>query len=83
MVCKVVCIVYSVLRSNVLLTTDEVDDRSGVTASDAVLPSKSSNLHSEDVISFYKVDIITPAQKLLARKLTCDIVPGRSLLVTG
>ncbi|XP_030527544.2 ABC transporter D family member 1 isoform X2 [Rhodamnia argentea] len=57
--------------------------QSGVSASDAILPSKSSNLHSEDVISFYKVDIITPAQKLLARKLTCDIVSGKSLLVTG
>lgn len=68
---------------NVLLTTDEVDGQSGVSASDAILPSTSSNLHSEDIISFHKVDIITPAQKLLARKLTCDIVSGKSLLVTG
>ncbi|KAK9078104.1 hypothetical protein SSX86_002161 [Deinandra increscens subsp. villosa] len=36
-----------------------------------------------DGISFLEVDIITPTQKLLARKLTCDIVPGRSLLLTG
>ncbi|XP_051117448.1 ABC transporter D family member 1-like [Andrographis paniculata] len=36
-----------------------------------------------DIISFSKVDIITPNQKMLARKLTCDIVSGRSLLVTG
>ncbi|XP_048139310.1 ABC transporter D family member 1-like isoform X2 [Rhodamnia argentea] len=57
--------------------------QSGVSASDAILPSKSSNRRSEDVISFYKVDVITPAQKLLARKLTCDIVSGKSLLVTG
>ncbi|KAI9165040.1 hypothetical protein LWI28_006462 [Acer negundo] len=41
------------------------------------------NLHSEDVISFSKLDIITPAQKLLARQLTCEILPGKSLLVTG
>lgn len=66
-----------------MLTTDEVDGQSGVSASDAMLPSKSSNLHSEDGISFYKVDIITPTQKLLAMKLTCDIVSGKSLLVTG
>lgn len=47
------------------------------------LPSKRGHLPSEDAISFSKVDIITPSQKLLARKLTCDIVPGKSLLVTG
>ncbi|PKI61174.1 hypothetical protein CRG98_018405 [Punica granatum] len=47
------------------------------------LPSKKGHLHSEDAISFSKVDIITPSQKLLARKLTCDIEPGKSLLVTG
>ncbi|KAJ0039996.1 hypothetical protein Pint_26589 [Pistacia integerrima] len=41
------------------------------------------NLYSEDAISFSELDIITPAQKLLARRLTCDIVPGKSLLVTG
>ncbi|KAL5818188.1 hypothetical protein ACOSQ3_022087 [Xanthoceras sorbifolium] len=44
---------------------------------------KRINLHSEDVISFSKLDIITPTQKLLARKLTCEILPGKSLLVTG
>jgi len=38
---------------------------------------------SEDVISFSGMNIITPAQQLLARKLTCDIMPGKSLLVTG
>ncbi|XP_022942560.1 ABC transporter D family member 1-like [Cucurbita moschata] len=41
------------------------------------------DFHSEDVISFSKVDIITPAQKMLAKKLTCDILPEKSLLVTG
>ncbi|GFP84827.1 ABC transporter d family member 1 [Phtheirospermum japonicum] len=45
--------------------------------------SKNTEFHSDDIISFSKVDIITPAQKLLARQLTCDIVPGKSLLVTG
>ncbi|KAG5529449.1 hypothetical protein RHGRI_029992 [Rhododendron griersonianum] len=38
---------------------------------------------STDIISFSKVDIVSPAQKMLATKLTCDVVPGKSLLVTG
>ncbi|KAJ4841526.1 ATP-binding cassette sub- D member 1 [Turnera subulata] len=50
---------------------------------DKVSQSKANDLLSEDSISFSEVDIITPAQKLLARKLTCDIVQGKSLLVTG
>ncbi|GKV25366.1 hypothetical protein SLEP1_g34815 [Rubroshorea leprosula] len=49
----------------------------------AVNMSKSRDLYSEDGISFSKVDIITPAQKLLARQLTCHVVPEKSLLVTG
>lgn len=44
---------------------------------------KRSGFYSEDMISFTEVDIITPGQKMLATKLTCDIVPGKSLLVTG
>ncbi|GAB4843881.1 ATP-binding cassette sub- D member 1 [Ancistrocladus abbreviatus] len=47
----------------------------------------SSTLASDDyfdhMISFSNVDIITPAQKMLARRLTCDIESGKSLLVTG
>ena len=46
-------------------------------------PSKNSELYSEDAISFVEVDIITPAQKLLARQLTFDIGQGKSLLLTG
>ena len=46
------------------------------------LRSKSAEL-SDDIISFSKVDIITPGQKVLARQLECEIVPGKSLLVTG
>ncbi|KAI3802276.1 hypothetical protein L1987_30406 [Smallanthus sonchifolius] len=45
--------------------------------------SQSDGEESNDGISFLEVDIITPGQKLLARKLTCDIVPGKSLLLTG
>ncbi|KAI4383483.1 hypothetical protein MLD38_009316 [Melastoma candidum] len=51
--------------------------------SNAIVSPKRRDLYSEDIISFSKVDIITPAQKLLARKLTCDITPGKSLLMTG
>lgn len=52
------------------------------------LPNTASSLEMseatvEDEISFSEVDIITPGQKLLARKLTCDITPGKSLLLTG
>ncbi|KAL6972819.1 ATP-binding cassette sub- D member 1 [Sarracenia purpurea var. burkii] len=46
-------------------------------------PTQSTESPSNDVISFSKVDIISPAQKMLVRKLTCDILPGKSLLVTG
>ena len=46
-------------------------------------PTKVMDGHSKDVISFSKVDIVTPAQKMLATKLTCDIVCRGSLLVTG
>ncbi|KAI7979314.1 ABC transporter D family member 1 [Camellia lanceoleosa] len=46
-------------------------------------PTKLTESQSNDLISFSKVDIISPSQKLLARKLTCDILPGKSLLVTG
>ncbi|GAB2267048.1 ATP-binding cassette sub- D member 1 [Dionaea muscipula] len=43
---------------------------------------KDNDCH-EDIISFSNVDIVTPAQKMLARRLTCDIEPRKSLLVTG
>lgn len=47
-------------------------------------PSAQGNgIRADDVISFSKVDIVTPSQKLLAKELTCDIDIGKSLLVTG
>ncbi|CAL5323857.1 unnamed protein product [Camellia sinensis] len=46
-------------------------------------PTNLTESQSNDLISFSKVGIISPSQKLLARKLTCDILPGKSLLVTG
>ncbi|PIA50702.1 hypothetical protein AQUCO_01200132v1 [Aquilegia coerulea] len=41
-----------------------------------------SDISTGDIMSFSEVDIITPAQKLLAGKLTCDVLPGKSLLLT-
>ncbi|KAA3461802.1 ABC transporter D family member 1-like [Gossypium australe] len=57
--------------------------QSGYLSTDNLSRSQRTALSAEDVISFAEVDIITPAQKLLARQLTCDVVPGKSLLVTG
>ncbi|PPS05583.1 hypothetical protein GOBAR_AA15060 [Gossypium barbadense] len=57
--------------------------QSGDLSTDNLSRSQRTALSAEDVISFAEVDIITPAQKLLATQLTCDVVPGKSLLVTG
>ncbi|CAL0320367.1 unnamed protein product [Lupinus luteus] len=51
------------------------------TSNGAILPVKDSG--SKDAISFSKVDIVTPNQKILARELTCDIELGESMLITG
>nr|KYP75795.1 ABC transporter D family member 1 [Cajanus cajan] len=56
--------------------------QSGDSINDSITPSM-MDYHAKDAISFSKVDIVTPAQKMLARELTCDIELGRSLLVTG
>ncbi|XXG65186.1 hypothetical protein AAC387_Pa05g2954 [Persea americana] len=66
----------------------EMEELLDAAQSDVPLPDSLSShemngTSAEDVISFSDVDIITPGQKLLARQLTCDIVPGKSLLVTG
>ncbi|KAL7591277.1 hypothetical protein Lser_V15G31842 [Lactuca serriola] len=63
------------LRFLELLDAAQYDENAGT--------SSKSNEESEDVISFSEVDIITPTHNLLARKLTCEIVPGKSLLLTG
>ncbi|KAL9340425.1 hypothetical protein Peur_066644 [Populus x canadensis] len=57
--------------------------QSGDSLNGKLSPSKNSELYSKDAISFMEVDIITPAQKLLARQLTFDIGQGKSLLLTG
>lgn len=61
-----------------LLEAAQCDENAGTSSSSAELHKDSDN-----AISFSEVDIITPTQKLLARKLTCDIVAGKSLLLTG
>ncbi|XP_077248712.1 ABC transporter D family member 1-like [Tasmannia lanceolata] len=50
---------------------------------DSLAASERNDTSAEDFISFSEVDILTPGQKLLAKQLTCDVIPGKSLLVTG
>lgn len=61
-----------------LLEAAQSDENAGTSS-----PSAELHKDSDNGISFSEVDIITPTQKLLARKLTCDIVAGKSLLLTG
>ncbi|XP_020571513.1 ABC transporter D family member 1 [Phalaenopsis equestris] len=66
----------------------ELEELLDVSQSDISLPAASVSsevnvIPKQDIISFSNVDVITPAQKLLAAKLTCDVVQGESLLVTG
>ncbi|KAL6624578.1 hypothetical protein ACP70R_031899 [Stipagrostis hirtigluma subsp. patula] len=49
----------------------------------AVVSSNGISAVSEEIISFHEVDIVTPSQKLLASKLSCNVVPGKGLLLTG
>lgn len=67
------------MKSIILYTVEHAD----ITLPDASMSSEASDAPAQDIISFSKVDIITPSQKLLARCLTCDIEQGKSLLVTG
>ncbi|KAI4345241.1 hypothetical protein L6164_012381 [Bauhinia variegata] len=57
--------------------------QSGDSSSPTMLLTKSRGVNFSDVVSFSEVDIVTPAQKMLANKLKFDIMPGGSLLVTG
>ncbi|CAM0958524.1 unnamed protein product [Alopecurus aequalis] len=50
---------------------------------DTPVPSNAITRASEEIISFHEVDIVTPSQKLLASKLSCNVVQGKSLLLTG
>lgn len=53
------------------------------TSPDAAMLAITIGSPNDDIISFQGVDIMTPAQKLLARQLSCDVIQGKSLLVTG
>lgn len=72
-----VCFVWYYLEAN------EIVGESGDWLTEKLSPFKESDSDGQDAISFVDVDIITPAQKLLARQLRCDVVQGKSLLVTG
>ncbi|KAL0739611.1 hypothetical protein Bca4012_015821 [Brassica carinata] len=61
----------------------ELDEFLDASQSGVTSENHTSRLDSQDRISFSEVDIITPAQKLMASKLSCEIVAGKSLLVTG
>ncbi|KAG9141848.1 hypothetical protein Leryth_013966 [Lithospermum erythrorhizon] len=62
---------------------EELLDASQCEGSNTSSSSRMVDSQSDGIISFSKVDIVTPVQKLLARQLSCDIEPGKSLLVTG
>ncbi|CAL9228505.1 unnamed protein product [Arabidopsis halleri] len=61
----------------------ELDEFLDASQSGVTSENHTSRLDSQDLLSFSEVDIITPAQKLMASKLSCEIVSGKSLLVTG
>jgi len=48
-----------------------------------MVSSNAINAASDGIISFHEVDIVTPSQKILASKLSCNVVQGKSLLLTG
>ncbi|KAJ4898699.1 ABC transporter D family member 1 [Raphanus sativus] len=61
----------------------ELDEFLDASQSGVNSENRTRRLDSQDRISFSEVDIITPAQKLMASQLSCEIVAGKSLLVTG
>ncbi|KAK6925519.1 ABC transporter-like, ATP-binding domain [Dillenia turbinata] len=70
------------IKEDLLIITSKVPGTDFILTGPQSLAERTT-LQSEDAISFSEVDIITPSQKMLARKLTCDIVPGKSMLLTG
>ncbi|KAF8674398.1 hypothetical protein HU200_048229 [Digitaria exilis] len=61
----------------------ELEELLQAAQSNPAVPSNAINAASEEIISFRHVDIVTPSQKLLASRLSCDVSQGKSLLVTG
>uniref|UniRef100_A0A0D9WBV5 ABC transporter domain-containing protein n=1 Tax=Leersia perrieri TaxID=77586 RepID=A0A0D9WBV5_9ORYZ len=61
----------------------ELEELLRVAQRDTFVPSDAISAASEEIISFHEVDIVTPSHKLLASKLSCNVVQGKSLLLTG
>ncbi|KAF6987268.1 hypothetical protein CFC21_004926 [Triticum aestivum] len=61
----------------------ELEEILRVAQKDTPVPSSAITAASDEIIEFHEVDIVTPSQKLLARKLSCSVVQGKSLLLTG
>nr|CAB3479540.1 unnamed protein product [Digitaria exilis] len=61
----------------------ELEELLQAAQSNPAVPSNAINAASEEIISFRDVDIVTPSQKLLASRLSCDVSQVKSLLVTG
>uniref|UniRef100_A0A452XLB2 ABC transmembrane type-1 domain-containing protein n=1 Tax=Aegilops tauschii subsp. strangulata TaxID=200361 RepID=A0A452XLB2_AEGTS len=61
----------------------ELEEILRVAQKDTPVPSSAISAASAEIIEFHEVDIVTPSQKLLARKLSCSVVQGKSLLLTG
>ncbi|PUZ63607.1 hypothetical protein GQ55_3G081600 [Panicum hallii var. hallii] len=61
----------------------ELEELTRAAQRNTMVSSNAINAASEGIISFHEVDIVTPSQKLLASKLSCNVVQGKSLLLTG
>jgi len=61
----------------------ELEELTRAAQRNTMVPSNAINAASEGIISFHEVDIVTPSQKLLASKLSCNVVQGKGLLLTG
>ncbi|PAN16788.1 hypothetical protein PAHAL_3G086600 [Panicum hallii] len=61
----------------------ELEELTRAAQRNTMVSSNAINAASEGIISFHEVDIVTPSQKLLASKLSCNVLQGESLLLTG
>ncbi|XBI65156.1 hypothetical protein VPH35_045076 [Triticum aestivum] len=61
----------------------ELEELTCAAQRNTMVSSNAISAASEDIISIHEVDIITPSQKLLASKLSCNVVQGKSLFLTG
>ncbi|KAG2615837.1 hypothetical protein PVAP13_3NG049812 [Panicum virgatum] len=61
----------------------ELEELTRAAQRNTMVSSNAINAASDGIISFHEVDIVTPSQKILASKLSCNVVQGKSLLLTG